>query len=201
MQRWQIIPQKILKSHQQRNVSMYNYVKASCFRSCIVTLQKTCPTFGRVVETWCNRFVLVCFFHSYFFFLNVVKSRSWGIQKNLFLMPKSRDCNLRRLIKFSILKFVSKSLGHDLENLFFFLLSYVHVHILTMMSNLPVNVLVRFVKMSSHKQPLYHHRGKAPRSLKIRLLLLHNTKLKLYIIERSTEKTLSISPWYLNVTA
>lgn len=109
-------------------------------------------------------------------------------------MPKSRDCNLRRLIKFSILKFVSKSLGHDLENLFFFLLSYVHVHILTMMSNLPVNVLVRFVKMSFHKQPLYHHRGKAPRSLKIRLLLLHNTKLKLYIIERSTEKTLSISP-------
>lgn len=35
-------------------------------------------------------------------------------------MPKSRDRNLRRLIKFSILKFVSKSLGHDLENLFFF---------------------------------------------------------------------------------
>lgn len=70
-----------------------------------------------------------------------------------------------------------------------------------MMSNLPVDVRVWFVKMSFHKQPSYRHRGNAPRSLKTRQLLLHNTKLKLYITERSTENTLSISPWYLNMKA
>lgn len=75
------------KSWNHNNSAMYPCITMwKQVVSDFVTRQKACPTFGSVVETCCHRFILVFwgFFLFVIFFLNVVKNRSWGIQKSIF---------------------------------------------------------------------------------------------------------------------